>query len=135
MIPLVGFLPPDDPRAVGTVQAIERDLVRDGLVERYQTNAASEEVDGLPQGEGAFLACTFWLADNYILQGRHDEAQRMFERLIALKNGLGLMSEQYEPQLARMVGNFPQAFSHVSLVNTARNLARARGPADDRGQS
>jgi GH15 family glucan-1,4-alpha-glucosidase len=135
MIPLVGFLPAEDPRVSGTVKAIERELVRDGLVERYQTNAASEAVDGLPPGEGAFLACTFWLADNYILQGRHDEAQRMFERLIALKNGLGLMSEQYDTRAARLVGNFPQAFSHVSLVNTARNLARAQGPAGDRDQA
>ncbi len=135
MIPLVGFLPAEDPRVVGTVAAIERHLVTDGLVLRYQTDGHSEQVDGLPPGEGAFLACTFWLADNYIVQGRQAEGQRMFERLMSLKNGLGLMAEQYDPSARRMVGNFPQAFSHVSLVNTARNLARARGPAEDRRQA
>ena len=132
MIPLVGFLRADDPRMLGTVSAIERDLMRDGLVRRYQTNVASESVDGLPAGEGAFLACTFWLADNYILQGRREEARQMFERLVRLTSRLGLMSEQYDTEARRMVGNFPQAFSHVSLVNTARNLARGRGPAEDR---
>jgi GH15 family glucan-1,4-alpha-glucosidase len=135
MIPLVGFLPASDPRVVGTVAAIERGLMRDGLVERYHTSAASEKVDGLPPGEGAFLACTFWLADNYVLQGRQQEAVRIFEHLLSLKNGLGLMSEQYDTFARRMVGNFPQAFSHVSLVNTARNLARAHGPAKDRPQA
>ena len=135
MIPMVGFLPADDPRVVGTVAAIERGLMRDGLIERYHTRQGSEAIDGLPPGEGAFLACTFWLADNYIVAGRHEEGERLFERLLTLKNGLGLMSEQYDTRLGRMVGNFPQAFSHVSLVNTARNLARAEGPADDRGHA
>jgi GH15 family glucan-1,4-alpha-glucosidase len=132
LIPMVGFLPADDPRVVGTVAAIERDLMRDGLIERYRTHQGSEAIDGLPPGEGAFLACTFWLADNYILAGRYEEGERLFERLSKLKNGLGLMSEQYDTAKKRMVGNFPQAFSHVSLVNTARNLARVEAPADDR---
>ena len=132
MLPLVGFLPPQDPRVTGTVRAIERELVEDGLVMRYPTEP---HVDGLPPGEGAFLACTFWLADNYVLQGREEEAQRLFERLLSLKNPLGLMSEQYDSAERRQVGNFPQAFSHVSLVNTARNLAPPRGPAEDRPES
>ena len=132
MVPLVGFLPPNDARVTGTVRAIERDLVEDGLVMRYPPEP---DVDGLPPGEGAFLACTFWLADNYSLQGRKEEAQRLFERLLSLKNPLGLLSEQYDSRERRQVGNVPQAFSHVSLVNTARNLARARGPAEDRPAS
>ena len=119
MIPLVGFLPPDDPRVVATVAAVQRELVRDGLVSRYQTETG---VDGLPPGEGAFLACTFWLADNLALTGRHDEAREIFERLLALRNDLGLLAEEYDPVRRRQVGNFPQAFTHVCLVNTAHNL-------------
>jgi GH15 family glucan-1,4-alpha-glucosidase len=92
----------------------------------------SEDVDGLPAGEGAFLACTFWLADNYVLMGREDDATALFERLLALRNDLGLLAEEYDPVLHRAVGNFPQAFSHVALVNTAHNLARVHGPAEDR---
>jgi GH15 family glucan-1,4-alpha-glucosidase len=129
MIPLVGFLPPKDPRVVGTVAAIERELMWRGFVQRYRTK---EQVDGLPAGEGAFLACTFWLADNYVLQGRHDDARRVFEQLLGLSNDLGLLAEQYDPDLNRQLGNFPQAFSHVMLINTARNLARDRGPAEER---
>jgi GH15 family glucan-1,4-alpha-glucosidase len=129
MIPLVGFLPPDDARVIGTVQAIERHLMADGFVMRYRTR---KHVDGLPPGEGAFLACTFWLADNYVLQGRRDEAQRLFERCLSVRNELGLLSEEYDPASGRLLGNFPQAFSHVGLINTARNLARAHGPAEDR---
>ena len=129
MIPLVGFLPATDPRVVGTVAAIERDLMVNGFVRRYRTH---EDVDGLPPGEGTFTACTFWLADNYQLQGRHDEARRVFERLLGLCNDLGLMAEQYDPAAGRQLGNFPQAFSHVMLINTARNLARAHGPAEER---
>ena len=132
MIPLVGFLPPDDPRVLGTVAAIERELMDDGLVLRYPTDPATQAIDGLPPGEGAFLACTFWLADNYIIQGRRDDGERLFERLLGLKNHVGLLSEQYDPRARRFLGNFPQAFSHVSLVNTARNLGRTRGPAEDR---
>jgi GH15 family glucan-1,4-alpha-glucosidase len=103
----------------------------DGLLLRYDTGASD---DGLPPGEGAFLACSFWLADNLVLQGRHDEAQVLFERLLSLRNDVGLLAEEYDPRAGRMLGNFPQAFSHVALVNTALNLTRATGPADQRGQ-
>jgi len=102
-----------------------------GFVLRYATSETGE-VDGLPGGEGAFLACSFWLADNYVLQGRHDEAEALFGRLLAVANDVGLMAEEYDPVARRLLGNFPQAFSHVSLINTARNLARAKGPAEDR---
>ena len=129
MIPLVGFLPAGDPRMQGTVAAIERELMNDGFVDRYPTR---EHVDGLPPGEGSFLACTFWLADNYALAGRRDEAEKIFERLLALRNDVGLLSEEYDPRAQRLVGNFPQAFSHVGLVNTARNLCQGVGPAEDR---
>jgi GH15 family glucan-1,4-alpha-glucosidase len=129
MIPLVGFLPADDARVQGTVSAIERDLMTDGFVKRY---APEHGVDGLPGGEGAFLACSFWLADNYVLAGREDAARALFERLAGLCNDVGLLSEEYDPSVGRLVGNFPQAFSHVSLVNTALNLARVEGPAQHR---
>jgi GH15 family glucan-1,4-alpha-glucosidase len=129
MIPLVGFLPATDPRIVGTVAAIERELMWNGFVQRYETK---EHIDGLPPGEGVFLACTFWLADNYALQGRHDDAVRIFERLLSLRNDLGLLAEQYDPEQKRQLGNFPQAFTHVMLINTARNLAAGRGPAEER---
>jgi GH15 family glucan-1,4-alpha-glucosidase len=132
MIPLVGFLPPSDPRVRSTVQAIERDLMRDGLVARYSTKP---EVDGLPVGEGVFLACSFWLADNFALLGRQDDAVRLFEHLLDLRNDVGLLSEEYDPSKRRLVGNFPQAFSHVSLINTATNLSRYAGPAEDRQHS
>jgi GH15 family glucan-1,4-alpha-glucosidase len=132
MIPLVGFLPPDDPRVTGTVAAIERELEWDGFVQRYTMDEETEIVDGLPPGEGAFLACTCWLADNYALQGRLREARQVFERLLAVRNDLGLLSEEFDPDARRLVGNFPQAFSHVGIINTARNLARAHGPAEDR---
>jgi GH15 family glucan-1,4-alpha-glucosidase len=126
-IPLVGFLPPDDARVRGTVAAIERKLLRNGLVLRYDTGTST---DGLPPGEGAFLACSFWLADNYEMQGRYDEARALFERLLALRNDVGLLAEEYDPAAKRQLGNFPQAFSHLSLINTARNLAGAKGPAE-----
>ena len=129
LIPLVGFLPADDPRMRGTVAAIERELLVDGFVRRYDTG---KQVDGLPPGEGVFLACSFWLADNYVLLGRHADAARLFERLIALRNDVGLLAEEYDPHLKRQVGNFPQAFSHVALVNTAHNLTRDAGPAQQR---
>jgi GH15 family glucan-1,4-alpha-glucosidase len=130
LIPLVGFLPPEDPRVRGTVAAIERELVQDGFVLRYRTRDVD---DGLPPGEGAFLACSFWLADNLVLQGRKDEARALFERLLSLRNDVGLLAEQYDVRRRRMVGNFPQAFSHVALVNTARNLDRpVGGPAESR---
>ena len=129
LLPLVGFLPPTDPRIVGTVKAIEQRLFVDGFVMRYDTG---EVVDGLPPGEGAFLACSFWLADNFVLQGRVDETRELFERLLSLRNDVGLLAEEYDPHLSRQVGNFPQAFSHVALVNTAYNLTRAQGPAQQR---
>jgi GH15 family glucan-1,4-alpha-glucosidase len=130
-IPLVGFLPPHDPRVLATTAAIEKELMEDGFVMRYRT-AAAPDVDGLPPGEGVFLPCTYWLCDNYALAGRLDEARALFERLLSLRNDVGLMSEQYDPVRKRLVGNFPQAFSHVSLVNSALNLTRQHGPAHDR---
>jgi GH15 family glucan-1,4-alpha-glucosidase len=135
LIPLVGFLPPDDPRVRGTIECVERHLLVDGFVLRYDTRTAG---DGLAPGEGAFLACSFWLADAYMLLGRHADARRMFERLISLSNDVGLLAEEYDPRLKRQVGNFPQAFSHVALVNTALNLGReatqhSPKPAKQRG--
>jgi GH15 family glucan-1,4-alpha-glucosidase len=128
-IPFVGFLPPGDERVRGTVEAIERELVVDGFVLRYQTpGAASASVDGLPGDEGAFLACTFWLADCYALLGRKADARSLFERLLELRNDVGLLAEEYDPRIGRMVGNFPQAFSHVPLINTAMLLSGHRDP-------
>ena len=132
MIALVGFLPVSDSRVEGTISAIERELLRDGFVIRYDT---ASSVDGLPSGEGAFLACSFWLADNYVLQGRLDDARGLFERLVGLTNDVGLLAEEYDPVLKRQVGNFPQAFSHIALINTAYNLSRAYGPASERGNA
>ncbi|MFN3944233.1 MAG: glycoside hydrolase family 15 protein [Allosphingosinicella sp.] len=129
LLPIIGLIPPDDPRALGTVAAIERDLSWDGLVLRYDTQKVD---DGLPAGEGAFLACSFWLADNYLLQGRRADAEALFERLLTLRNDLGLLSEEYDPERKMMLGNFPQAFSHLALVNTALNLGEQEGPAQDR---
>jgi GH15 family glucan-1,4-alpha-glucosidase len=130
MTPLVGFLPATDPRVVGTVRAIEQELLRDGLVARY---ASKRSGDGLPEGEGVFLLCSFWLADNHALMGRAADACALFERLLSLRNDVGLLSEQWDPAQRRMLGNFPQAFSHVGLVNTAFNLSpKHRGPADTR---
>ena len=126
MMVMVGFLPLDDPRLVGTVAAVERLLMPHGFVQRYVPVA---NVDGLPPGEGVFLACSFWLADALVLLGRIDDARALFERLIGLRNDLGLLSEEYNPDGKRMLGNFPQALSHVALVNTALNLSRADGPA------
>jgi GH15 family glucan-1,4-alpha-glucosidase len=120
-IPLVGFLPPRDPRVIGTVEAIQRDLLRGGFVERYTTR---ENLDGLPPGEGVFLACSFWLVDALALMGRRKEAIGLFERLLALKNDVGLLAEEYEPDLGCLVGNYPQAFSHIGLVNSALILSR-----------
>ena len=130
LIPLVGFLPVTDPRMTGTVNLIQQRLSRDGLLLRYDTGCGQ---DGLPEGEGVFLACSFWLADNLVLQGRDQEAEELFERLISLRNDVGLLSEEYDPVAQRMLGNFPQAFSHVALVNTALNLTRVAGPAEQRG--
>lgn len=130
LIALVGFLPPDDPRVRGTVEAIERELVVDGLVRRYATQHG---LDGLPPGEGVFLPCSFWFADNLALIGRRDDAGALFDRLLAIANDVGLFAEEYEPGTRRMLGNFPQALSHMALVNTARLLSlpadRARSSA------
>ncbi|CAO3457947.1 Glucoamylase (EC 3.2.1.3) [Azospirillum argentinense] len=129
MLPMLGFLPVDDPRIQGTVAAIERELLQDGLVMRYRTERTD---DGLPDGEGVFLACSFWLADVYVLQGRQAEAEALFNRLLALRNDLGLLSEEYDTTAKRLVGNFPQAFSHIALINTAFNLTRVEKPAEQR---
>jgi GH15 family glucan-1,4-alpha-glucosidase len=126
MIPLVGFLPAADPMVVGTVAAIQRDLMTDGFVRRYDS---AQGVDGLPPGEGAFLPCSFWLADCLGMLGRTAEAAALFERLAGLANDVGLLAEEYDPTTGRMLGNFPQAFTHVSLVNTASNLSSGRRPA------
>jgi prepilin-type processing-associated H-X9-DG protein/prepilin-type N-terminal cleavage/methylation domain-containing protein len=120
-IPLVGFLPPDDPRVLGTIAAIEKHLLRDGFMNRYDSTKVD---DGLPSGEGTFLPCTFWYADNLALTGRRDEAVAVFERMLNLRNDVGLLAEEYDTRLGRQVGNFPQAFSHLGLVNTALNLAQ-----------
>ncbi len=132
LLPLVGFLPADDLRIRGTVAAVERHLLRNGFVARYDPTDAA---DGLPGDEGVFLACSFWLADNYVLQGRYDDARALFQRLLALRNDVGLLAEEYDPRAGRQVGNFPQAFSHVALVNTAHNLSRPYGPAQHRAES
>jgi GH15 family glucan-1,4-alpha-glucosidase len=127
-IPLVGFLPAGDPRVKGTVAAIQRELMVDGLVHRYPPEG-SQSVDGLPPGEGTFLACTFWLADNLALMGRREEALAIFERLLTLRNDVGLLAEELDPSTGRQLGNFPQAFSHVALVNTADYLSEGPMPA------
>jgi GH15 family glucan-1,4-alpha-glucosidase len=119
LIPLVGFLPADDERVRGTVDAVERELLRDGLVRRYRTRIG---VDGLPAGEGVFLPCSFWLVDCYELLGRHDDAHELFGRLVGLANDLGLLAEEYDPEANRLLGNFPQAFTHLALINSAFNV-------------
>jgi GH15 family glucan-1,4-alpha-glucosidase len=129
LIPLVGFLPPHDPRVGSTLEAIRRHLMVDGLVHRYDTHRSA---DGLPAGEGAFVACSFWFADNLVLLGRRQEAQELFEHLLTLRNDVGLLAEEYDPIAKRMLGNFPQAFSHVALINTAYNLAKPDKPAEQR---
>src|SRR5688572_26258447 len=132
MIPLVGFLPATDPRVVSTVQAIRRELVFGGLVYRYHPTD-SVGVDGLPPGEGAFLPCSFWLVDCLHLMGQQDEARSLFQKLLSMRTSLGLLAEEYDPKHRRLVGNFPQAFSHVGLINTAGNLSpEALGPAEIR---
>jgi len=132
LIPITGFLPARDPRVLGTVEAIQRELTVDGLVQRYLTHQA---VDGLPAGEGVFLACSFWLADNLCMQGRGREARELFERLVGLCNDVGLLAEEYDPVARRFLGNFPQAFSHVALVNTAFNLGEATKPVEQRAET
>ena len=132
MMPLVGFLPARDPRIVGTVEAIQRELTVKGLVCRYQTDRS---LDALPPGEGAFLACSFWMADALTMMGRRKEAERLFEKLLALRNDVGLLAEEYDPVGRRQLGNFPQAFSHVGLINTAQNLRQRHGPAERRART
>jgi GH15 family glucan-1,4-alpha-glucosidase len=129
LMPLVGFLPAQEPRMRSTIDRIERDLTVDGLVLRYRTKRS---IDALPPGEGAFLACSFWLADNFVLLKQWSKARQLFERLLALSNDVGLLSEQYDPRRRRFLGNFPQAFSHIALINTAHNLTLEQGPADQR---
>jgi GH15 family glucan-1,4-alpha-glucosidase len=131
-VPLVGFLPPEDERVEGTIRAIEDSLVRDGFVARYE---AGEDVDGLPDGEGVFLPCTFWLADAHEMAGRHDRAVEIFESLLEIRNDVGLLAEEYEPKEQRALGNFPQALSMLSLVTTALNLEQeGGGPTRRRSQ-
>lgn len=130
LIPQVGFLPPDDPRVIGTVEAIERELgLGDGLLLRYRTD---DSPDGLPPGEGAFLLCSYWLVDALALIGRGGDARRTFEHLLTLRNDVGLLAEEYDPSAGRLLGNFPQAFSHLGLVASAYNLGTGHGPADER---
>jgi len=129
LIPTTGFLPPADPRVRGTIEAVERHLFVDGFLLRYDTETTD---DGLPPGEGAFLACSFWLVDALLLVGRADDARRLFERLLGLRNDVGLLSEQYDTEGKRLVGNFPQAFSHVALINSAHNLGHVAKPAEQR---
>jgi GH15 family glucan-1,4-alpha-glucosidase len=133
LLPIVGFLPAMDPRIKGTLLAIEQKLVVDGeFVLRYESENTG---DGLPAGEGAFLVCSFWLVDNYIQQGRHAEATRLFERLVSRCNDVGLLAEEFDPRAGRMLGNFPQAYSHVGLINCALNLSREACPAEKRAAS
>ena len=132
LIPMVGFLPPEDPRVRGTLQAIkDRLLIGDEFVLRYETEHTG---DGLPPGEGAFLACSFWLVDNYILQGRYAAARKLFTRLLSRCNDVGLLAEELDPLTGRMLGNFPQAYSHVGLINCALNLSRQKGPTEERAE-
>jgi len=132
LLPMVGFLPPEDPRVRGTLRAIEDRLLIEGeFVLRYEIEHAG---DGLPAGEGAFLACSFWLVDNYVLQGRYEEARKLFERLLLRCNDVGLLAEEFDPLTGRMLGNFPQAYCHVGVINSALNLSREEGPAEDRSQ-
>ena len=127
LLPAMGFLPAEDPRIVGTCEAIGRELMGNGLIRRYRTEDAK---DGLSGTEGSFLACSFWYVDSLILQGRLAEARAMFERLLALSNDVGLLAEEYDPVAGRQLGNFPQGFSHLALVNTALNLEAAIGHAN-----
>ena len=132
LLPSVGFLPVGDPRVAGTIAAIERELLADGFVRRYDTD---DPPDGLPPGEGVFLACSFWLVDVYLLQNRRRKAERLFKRLAGLCNDVGLLSEEYDPGSKRMIGNFPQAFTHVAMVNSAFNLTRTAKPVHQRARS
>jgi GH15 family glucan-1,4-alpha-glucosidase len=132
LIPILGFLPPDDPRVIGTVEAIQQNLMRDGFVERYATHEDENHIDGLSGREGVFLPCSFWLVDALILMDREDEANELFDRLLAIRNDLGLLAEEYDPSEKRQLGNFPQAFTHVGLVNSAYNLSHHKGTTEQR---
>jgi GH15 family glucan-1,4-alpha-glucosidase len=132
LIPLVGFLPASDPRVQGTVRQIEKSLLWDGFVQRYNTATTD---DGLPAGEGAFIACSLWLADNYVLQGRRAEAEKLLEKMIDIRNDVGLLAEEYHPERQCFLGNFPQGFSHVALVNTIFNLSREHTPVEKRAET
>jgi GH15 family glucan-1,4-alpha-glucosidase len=133
LLPLVGFLPPDEPRMRGTLRAIEEKLLtQEEFVLRYESEYG---IDGLPAGEGAFFASGFWLVDNYVLHGRYDEARSLFERLLSRCNDVGLLAEEFDPLTGRMLGNFPQAYCHVGIINCALNLSRQQGPAEGRAQS
>jgi GH15 family glucan-1,4-alpha-glucosidase len=129
LIPAVGFLSPDDPRVRSTIAMIEQHLLVDGFARRYDTEATR---DGLPPGEGVFLACSFWLVDSLLATGRRIEAQQLFERMLSLRNDVGLLSEEYDTHAKRLVGNFPQALSHIALVNTALNFTRSEKPIQQR---
>ncbi|MTW21079.1 glycoside hydrolase family 15 protein [Allochromatium palmeri] len=129
MLPLVGFLPPEDHRVRATMEAVERELTWDGFVMRY---ARGSDVDGIGIEEGAFLPCSFWLVDNLAMAGRREEARQLFKRLLEVRNDVGLLSEEYDPDRRRLMGNFPLAFTHVALINSARNLSRGRGPCEHR---
>jgi len=131
LLPAVGFIQANDPRFIGTVAAIEQRLLQDGFLLRYDT---AQTKDGLPPGEGAFLACSFWLVDAYAMLGRKAEACKLFDRLLALRNDVGLLAEEYDPAARRFTGNFPQAFSHVALVDSAHNLFHSDKPAEQRSQ-
>jgi GH15 family glucan-1,4-alpha-glucosidase len=131
LLPIIGFLPGTDARIIGTIDAIQRELVVDGFVRRYPTEHGTN-VDGLPGREGAFIACSFWLVDALVLAGRRVEAMRLFENLLAIRNDVGLLSEEYDTHERRLVGNFPQALSHIALINSARNLSTENGPANER---
>jgi GH15 family glucan-1,4-alpha-glucosidase len=131
LLPAIGFLPPQDPRIQGTISAIERDLLVDGFVRRYDTEKSA---DGVAGGEGVFLACSFWLVDAYLMQHRRKDAEALFEQLLSLRNDVGLLSEEYAPGSKRLIGNFPQAFSHLALVNSASNLAHHEKPAEQRAE-
>jgi GH15 family glucan-1,4-alpha-glucosidase len=130
LIPSTGFLPADDPRVRGTIEAVEKRLMQDGFIMRHDP---AEIETGLAHGEGAFLACTYWLADCYMMLGRKDEARKLFDRLLAIRNDIGLLAEEYDVEKKRQVGNFPQAFSHIALVTTAHNLSSPDKPAEQRG--
>ena len=131
LIPQTGFLPASDDRVVATIEAVQRELTVDGFVLRY---LAHESIDGLPPGEGTFLACSFWLADGLCMLGRRDEAHALFTRLAKLANDVGLLAEQYDPSARRFLGNFPQAFSHIGLVNSVMNLYQQDKPAEQRAE-